>query len=92
MKCRHCGSRIALAGGGFGFSSAPGYFFYLAILFWILTAVGYYYHPILLIVAGFLALTCTGATFSAWSDHNNAYGKPKCPKCGTENAVRPWDI
>jgi succinate-acetate transporter protein len=75
-----------------GFSDAPGYFFYLAILFWILTGIGFYHNRVLFLIAGFLALICTGATWSATTDHNNAYGKPKCPSCGAENKVRPWDL
>ena len=75
-----------------GFSSAPGYFLVFAVVFWLLAVVGYFYSRILLYGAGILALICTGSTWTATMDHNNAYGKPKCPRCKSENTVRPWNV
>ena len=91
MKCQHCGHKYsaAFAQPAPGGSSAPGYFFALAILLGVIT-IG-------LFIAGFgwtkwimLGITCfvVIVMFIAWSDCRGG----TCPECGGKNKVLPWSL
>jgi hypothetical protein len=100
MKCQHCGHKYsaAFAQPAPGGSSAPGYFFALAILFGV-TTIG-------LFIAGFgwikwiiLGITCfvVLVMFIAWSDCQvpvgfSETGSNTCPECGGKNKVLPWSL
>ncbi len=100
MKCHHCGHKYsaAFAQPAPGGSSAPGYFFSLAILFGV-TTIG-------LFIAGFgwikwiiFGITCfvVLVMFIAWSDCQGPAGLSEtggetCPECGGKNKVLPWSL
>ena len=92
MKCSNCGKPFRLKDVTLADASPPGVFFWIGMVFVILTVVAALYGSVLLFPFGLVALITAGAMITSTVDNNGGYGKPKCPHCGTENSVSFWQL